>query len=71
MFELPRMVMKAGEIVVEQGEIRGTPPGKILHVERDYDREVEPDIEAWFEENYSVSWRNYGVDNPAHSRAEK
>jgi formylmethanofuran dehydrogenase subunit A len=65
MFALPRIVMKAGEIVVEQGEIRSTPQGNILHVSREYDRGVEPDIQRWFEDNYSVSWRNYGVGNPA------
>ncbi|QEG36963.1 Formyltransferase/hydrolase complex Fhc subunit A [Bythopirellula goksoeyrii] len=62
MFELPRMVIKAGEIVVEQGEIRSTPQGNILHVDADYDREVEPDIQAWFEDNYSVNFANYGVE---------
>jgi formylmethanofuran dehydrogenase subunit A len=71
MFELPRFVIKAGEVVVEQGEIRSTPGGQILHVEKEYDRELEPDIQQWFEENYSVSWRNYGVDNPAAASAAK
>ncbi len=61
MFELPRMVIKAGEVVVEQGEIRSTPQGNILHVSAEYDHEVEPDIRAWFEDNYSVSFANYGV----------
>jgi formylmethanofuran dehydrogenase subunit A len=69
MFELPRLVMKGGEIIVEQGEIRSAPQGNILNVKREYDREVEPDIQAWFEENYSVSWRNYGVDNPTAASA--
>ncbi len=59
----------AGETVVEQGEIRSTPQGNILHVNREYDRDVEPDIQKWFEDNYSVSWRNYGVDNPAAASA--
>ncbi len=30
MFELPRMVIKAGETIVEQGEIRATPDGVAL-----------------------------------------
>lgn len=69
MFELPRFVIKAGETVVEQGEIRATPIGSVLHVEREYDRGIEPDIQQWFESNYSLSWRNYGVDNPAAANA--
>lgn len=71
MFSLPRMVLKSGEIVVENGEIRSTPVGQILHVEREYDRGVEPDIQQWFEDHYSVSWRNYGVNNPAIARASR
>jgi len=61
MFELPRLVIKAGEVVVEQGEIRSTPQGETLHIDCDYDRELEPDIRDWFEQNYSISWRNYPV----------
>ncbi len=62
MFELPRMVIKSGRIIVEQGEIRDPQIGKTLHVEPEYDRDVEKDIEAWFEQYYSVRWRNYPVD---------
>lgn len=62
MFELPRMVIKSGRIIVEQGEIRDPLIGRTFHVEADYDREVEPDIQAWFEKYYSIQWRNYPVD---------
>ena len=62
MFEMPRIVIKAGQVIVEQGEIRSTPIGKTLHVDPIYDREVEPDIQAWFEKYYSIRWRNYPVD---------
>ena len=62
MFEMPRVVIKSGRVVVEQGEIRDPLIGKTLHVEPDYDREVEPDIQEWFEKYYSIQWRNYPVD---------
>ena len=45
MFELPRYVIKAGRLLVEQGEIREETYGKTLHVAPDYDRDVEPDIQ--------------------------
>lgn len=61
MFELPRYVIKAGEILVEQGEIRETRFGKTLHVAPDYDPGIEPDIAEWFERYYSVRFRNYPV----------
>ncbi len=61
MFALPRHVIKRGELIVENGEIRQEAFGKTLHVAPAYDREVEPDIREWFEDNYSVGWRNYPV----------
>ena len=35
--------------------------GKTLHVSPDYDRDVEADIREWFEQWYSVQFRNYPV----------
>jgi formylmethanofuran dehydrogenase subunit A len=62
MFELPRVVIKSGRTIVEQGEIREPLIGKTLHVAPEYDRDVERDIQTWFEKYYSVQWRNYPVD---------
>jgi formylmethanofuran dehydrogenase subunit A len=61
MFELPRYVIKAGRLIVEQGDIREDAYGKSLYVAPEYDRDVEPDIKEWFEDNYSIKWRNYPV----------
>src|SRR4029079_16744883 len=57
MFELPRMVIKSGKVIVEQGEIREGRIGKTLHVQPEYDRGVEADIQEWFEKYYSIRWR--------------
>jgi formylmethanofuran dehydrogenase subunit A len=62
MFELPRFVIKSGRVLVEQGDIREDFYGKLLHVSPEYDREVEPDIQKWFEDSYSIRWRNYPVN---------
>ncbi|HEX5470372.1 MAG TPA: formylmethanofuran dehydrogenase subunit A [Lacipirellulaceae bacterium] len=62
MFELPRVVIKSGRIMIDDGEIRDPLIGKTLYVEPDYDRDVESDIQHWFEEYYSIGWRNYPVD---------
>ena len=62
MFELPRYVIKAGRLIVEQGDIREDTYGKSLYVAPEYDRDVEPDIKEWFEDSYSIKWRNYPVD---------
>jgi formylmethanofuran dehydrogenase subunit A len=62
MFELPRFVIKAGEIVVEQGEVRREAFGKTLHVAPGYDEGLLPDIQNWFEEYYTIQFANYPVD---------
>ena len=40
--------------------------GKTLHVAPEYDRGVEADIRDWFEDSYSIRWRNYPVDDDLH-----
>jgi formylmethanofuran dehydrogenase subunit A len=62
MFALPRFVIKSGQIIVEQGEIREEIYGKTLYVAPDYDQDIEADIKRWFEKSYSIQWRNYPVD---------
>ena len=73
MFELPRIVIKSGRVIVEQGEIRDPLIGKTLHVAPDYDRDVEADIQEWFEKYYSIRFRNYPVDDrlPARPRGSR
>lgn len=63
MFELPRMVIKAGEVIVEQGEVRGTREGKLLHVAPTWDESHTPDIREWFEKYYTLQFSNYPVDD--------
>jgi formylmethanofuran dehydrogenase subunit A len=63
MFELPRYVVESRHVIVEQGEIREELDGKTLHVAPAYDRDIEPDIQDWIEESYSIQWRNYPVDD--------
>ncbi len=62
MFELPRFVLKAGQVVVEQGEIRQDLSGRTLHVAPAYDAGVLPDIKKWFETHYTIQFANYPVD---------
>ena len=61
MFEMPRFVIKSGRIVVEEGDIRENLFGKTLHVAPQYDHDVETDIADWFEQFYSIRFRNYPV----------
>ena len=63
MFQLPRYVIKAGKILVEEGDIREDYIGKTLHVAPPYDRDIEPRIADWFEQFYSIRFRNYPVSD--------
>ncbi len=62
MFELPRYVIQGGRMLVENHEMRRPVDGKTLYVAPEYDRGVESDIADWFEQAYSVRFRNYAVD---------
>jgi formylmethanofuran dehydrogenase subunit A len=61
MFESPRMVIKAGEIIVEEGELRKPVAGKTLHVGPEFDPGLESHIAEWFEQYYTVQFANYAV----------
>lgn len=63
MFELPRYVIKAGEIIVEKGEVRRDLEGTTLHVEPGFDEGRLADIKKWFEAYYTIQFANYPVDH--------
>ena len=63
MFQLPRYVIKAGQVIVDDGDIRESVFGKTLHVAPDFDHEIENDISDWFEQYYSIRFRNYPVED--------
>ncbi len=63
MFALPRFVIKAGQVLVEEGEIRRQHFGKTLQVAPVFDLGIEPKIAAWFEDHYSLRFQNYPVDD--------
>lgn len=62
MFELPRYVVRRGEVIVDDGELRSDSEGDLLHIAPSYDEEVVPDIQKWFEDTYTIRFRNYPVD---------
>ena len=66
MFSLPRYVIKAGQLMIENGELRCAPLGKTLYTTATYDEQQitrgESSFKTWFEQNASVQFANYGVD---------
>ena len=63
MFELPRYVIKSGQILVEEGDIREEHLGRTFHVAPSYDEGIEPQISEWFDQYYSIRFRNYPVSD--------
>jgi formylmethanofuran dehydrogenase subunit A len=61
MFSTPRYVLKAGTLVVEEGQLRRAPSGRRLSNAPGYDRAVESDIKKYFEQNISIAFENYAV----------
>jgi formylmethanofuran dehydrogenase subunit A len=71
MFQLPRYVVKSGRLLVDNGEVREEYLGKTLHVQPRYDRGIEPDIARWFDQCYSIRFRNYPVSDDYLHDAEQ
>ena len=62
MFAYPRYVLKGGEVVIEEGEIRKTVEGKGIVVRPAYDPKVEDFIRPLFQQYYTMSFDNYPVE---------
>ncbi len=70
-FSSPAWVIKGGEIVVKDGQVTGEHKGKTLYVEPGYDSAVEKDIKRHFEDAYTFSFENYGVNASEIGLSEK
>jgi formylmethanofuran dehydrogenase subunit A len=62
MFRYPRYVIKAGEIVVEEGDIKNTRNGQAFVVKPAYDEKIEDYLKPLFQQQYTMSFENYPVE---------
>ncbi len=62
MFAYPRYVVKGGEVVIEEGEIRKAVEGKGILSRPAYDPKVEDFIRPLFQQYYTMSFDNYPVE---------
>jgi formylmethanofuran dehydrogenase subunit A len=69
MFAYPRYVIKGGQVVIEEGEIRQVVEGKGFLVRPTYDDKIEEFIRPLFQQYYTMSFENYPVEleRVAHS----
>lgn len=63
MFQLPRMVFKAGELLVEQGEIRTASVGRTLHTDVAHDEDRLAKLPEWFNGRYSIEFENFAISD--------
>jgi formylmethanofuran dehydrogenase subunit A len=64
MFSLPRYVIKGGQVVVRDGELRAAPEGRLLRVDVPYDPAIEDALGPLFDAHYTVGLANYPVREP-------
>jgi formylmethanofuran dehydrogenase subunit A len=62
MFDHPRYVLKGGEIVVEDGEIRAVPQGREFISRPAFDERTAEYLRPLFEKVYTMSFDNYPVE---------
>jgi formylmethanofuran dehydrogenase subunit A len=65
MFATPRYVIKAGEVAVEEGQLRRPDDGLLLSTRAAFDPEVSRVLEPLFGERYTVAFEHYPVRDPS------
>jgi formylmethanofuran dehydrogenase subunit A len=63
MFATPRYVIKDGQLIIEDHEIRADHEGRVLHVAPEHDPAIADVVRAFFEDYYSIRFENYAVDD--------
>ena len=62
LFTYPRYVLKGGEVVVEEGDVRAVVDGKEFIVRPSFDDDIEKYLAPLFEKAYTISFANYPVE---------
>jgi formylmethanofuran dehydrogenase subunit A len=62
LFSYPRYVLKAGQVVVEEGEVRVPTEGREFIVRPAYDEQIEEYLRPLFQKVYTISFENYPVE---------
>ncbi len=70
MFRYPRYVIKDGEIVVEEGDLRNVRDGREFVVQPTYDERIEEYLRPLFQQHYTMSFDNYPVEMERVHRSE-
>ncbi len=69
MFSLPRYLIKTGEVVLDDGDLKAWPAGQTYHVAPPDDPDAEGPIAEWLEASSSISFANYAIRDHEVARA--
>jgi formylmethanofuran dehydrogenase subunit A len=61
MFSYPRFVIKSGQIIIEEGELRNSIEGSQFASKPTYDSAIEDYLRPLFSQHYTMSFENYPV----------
>jgi len=67
MFSMPRWVIKAGQIIVENGQLRHCEIGATWRATANWEEDFVKSFRPWFENHYSMRLANFGVSEIAES----
>jgi formylmethanofuran dehydrogenase subunit A len=70
MFRYPRYVIKAGQVVVEEGDLRAVSDGRAFLVQPAYEPAIEDYLRPLFQQYYTMSFENYPVELERLERPE-
>jgi formylmethanofuran dehydrogenase subunit A len=62
LFAYPRYVLKGGQVVVEEGQVRAVTPGREMIVQPEFDPAIEEYIRPLFQKVYTMSFENYPTE---------
>ena len=62
LFTYPRYVLKGGEVIVEEGELRGLTEGREFIFRPEFDPQIEEFLRPLFQKVYTISFENYPVE---------
>jgi formylmethanofuran dehydrogenase subunit A len=62
MFAHPRYVFKGGEMIVEEGDVRGIIEGRAFITKPNYDPSIEDYLRPVFQKEYTIGFDNYPVE---------
>jgi formylmethanofuran dehydrogenase subunit A len=65
MFATPRYVIKGGELVVEEGDLRHVDDGRLLSSSAPFDGDIDRVLKPLFADRYTISFDHYPVRDPA------